>query len=123
MIDEEVFSTFEEHPLTGSTLTVDLHAFSITALHIRQTELPVNVDQVSSGEAMVLYPNPTDSRLYIQTASGQFSANIYNVSGQRVMQIENSQSPELDISHLERGVYFIEIRSAGETQTMKIVKV
>jgi len=123
MIDEEVFSTFEEHPLSGSTLTVDLHAFSITALHIRQTELPVDVDQIDSGEAMVLYPNPTDSRIYLQTASGQFSANIYNVSGQRVMQIENSQSPELDISHLERGVYFIEVQSAGRTQTMKIVKV
>jgi len=123
MTDEEVFSTFEEHPLNGNTLTVDLHAFSITALHIRQTELPVDVDQISSGEAMVLYPNPTDSRIYIHTVSGQFTANIYNVSGQRVMQIENSQSAELDISHLERGVYFIEIQSAGEIQTIKIVKV
>ena len=64
--------------------------------------------KVSKNE-LSLYPNPATNRLQIQSGGLPVSGvNIYNSSGQLVMQ-QNNALQSVDIAPLPRGLYIAEV--------------
>jgi hypothetical protein len=70
---------------------------------------------------IVIYPNPTTRELNIATSRvNQISITMYSLSGQIVLNEINSKT--VDISHLETGVYFINVSIDGLTYIRKVIK-
>lgn len=59
---------------------------------------------------LVIYPNPTNDRVFIQTARPLTSVKVYDFTGRMVLEKHNSESMNnLDLSMLGSGIYFLSI--------------
>ncbi|MGB1308719.1 MAG: T9SS-dependent M36 family metallopeptidase [Oceanihabitans sp.] len=100
--------------------TSSKHAVLITeALSVPDTEIV----------GLNMYPNPTDSYLYIESQQSLSEAKIvlYDIMGRALTQNMSRTSMSdtkigLDISHLATGTYFITVASNGLKSTKKIIK-
>ena len=68
-----------------------------------------------------IYPNPANDILFIKT-DGFYAETItmYSVNGQKIS--ESKFAPQIDISQLSSGVYFIEVRGEGNVVRKRFVK-
>jgi hypothetical protein len=72
-----------------------------------------------------IYPNPTTDLLFISTAEDVKieGFNFYDVAGQLVQLTTENWTEGIDVSTLESGTYFIEIRlENGAKFTEKFIK-
>ena len=76
-----------------------------------------------------IYPNPTNSLVYIKISDVNVSdikeIKIYNSLGKNVYRIKNHSSSKIDsvdLSQLETGLYFINIRYSETFKTFRIIK-
>ena len=68
-----------------------------------------------------IYPNPaTDELLITATGFVPEQLNLYDVSGQKVM--EEKYQPKIDVGTLSARLYFIEVKGNGFTAMNKFVK-
>lgn len=85
--------------------------------------LAINQSEVSN---LVLYPNPTDSELYISSDIPIEKAAVHNLQGRLLISSNFNDSKNekatLDLSELVVGVYFVKITSGGLEKTYKIIK-
>ena len=65
------------------------------------------------------YPNPVTDILKISCETA-FVVRISNIQGNLLLQYENLS--EIDLSHLDTGIYFIEIKTANDTVRSKLIK-
>jgi hypothetical protein len=70
----------------------------------------LNTDKFNK-EAIVIYPNPAKDRIIVQNTNTIDELLVYNIQGQLVNSIKNSN--QIDISSLPIGQYFIKIESNG----------
>lgn len=70
-------------------------------------------------EKFKIYPNPASNFIVIETKETIKDINIYSVSGQKVM---NTQNKKINIQNLQKGVYWVEIKTDKSTTTHKIIK-
>ena len=77
----------------------------------------VGVDENS--EAFVIYPNPASDKIYIEGTGFEF-VEIYNAMGQKLLTAKGEGKTEIDVTSLEKGVYFIKV-IGNETRTQKII--
>lgn len=74
----------------------------------------------------LLYPNPTNSHITIDLSENVKTAHIHlvDVSGRKITETElnNGYRIQLDISGLEKGIYFVEIRTDKKILREKLVK-
>jgi len=71
-----------------------------------------------------IYPNPSDSTIQIKLPSNKqkFNMDIYDVAGQLIMQQTVSNSEQIDISRMNKGLYFIRIYSDKVSRNIKFIK-
>lgn len=68
-----------------------------------------------------LYPNPTNDFFTVQSSEKVVSVQVYSVTGQKVLSSKNSE--KINVSALNAGVYFVEIKTVdGKLTTKKIIK-
>ena len=79
---------------------------------------------VSPNDIFVLYPNPTRGIINIESAFGNYSLELFDISGRRRFKTTNAQNPISLPSDMEIGVYLYKItgRSFDESKTGKLVK-
>ena len=74
----------------------------------------------ASETAINVWPNPTTSILHIE-ANDIDQIEVHNLLGQLVLQAKQSES--IDLSGLEKGVYFLSvIKASGERQAVRVLK-
>ncbi|MBO72424.1 MAG: hypothetical protein CMD35_02295 [Flavobacteriales bacterium] len=81
--------------------------------------LTVRESQVQN-KNITIHPNPTSSDFTISNATGE--AFIYDVKGSLIERINLSSSSTSFGTQLNKGVYFLQIRSSGTTIIQKIIK-
>ena len=71
-----------------------------------------------------VFPNPTTGQIYIQgELAGVTAITVYDVTGKLVLQKRVvSADGNIDISHLEKGIYYITVKTAQGDRTQKIIK-
>lgn len=88
-------------PSDNGSIIIDSIVFTYDpALSVNQTEKVNNT---------VVYPNPTKSLLNIKTGLNINKVEIYNVNGQKVMQVENNNLNQIDVNKLSSGMYLINL--------------
>lgn len=70
-----------------------------------------------------LYPNPTDNVLNISSIESIKSVTIMDINGRTVKYNNfNSTNPEINVSELNTGIYFVKVESEIGISTQKIFK-
>lgn len=83
----------------------------------------VRPNPFSDGE-IAIYPNPAKNTFTIESkVEGVYFTQIYNIYGQAIDAFEFRKRRSIEISHLESGVYLLEIRDAegNPIQTKKLI--
>ena len=112
---------FGQPSTTGSAFT------TITEIEFYRTDEVLSVDDFTSAEALgiVMYPNPTTDKLYINRETSSFtSVKIHNVIGAEVMNLELDATrslEEIDLTNFSAGVYFVEISNGLKKAVTKII--
>jgi len=85
---------------------------------------PVGRDDYQAAGISV-YPNPVNSRLTLETGtSGRCIVEINSINGQLMLTKElEGPSHQLDLSPLQKGVYFVTVRSKDFIATRRIIKI
>ncbi|HYX09365.1 MAG TPA: HYR domain-containing protein [Bacteroidales bacterium] len=90
----------------------------------------VTVNKVTTSVASLqksgisVYPNPTTGKIYIKCTTQNIQAlNILDVFGKKVVEKNySSENRTIDLSELKNGIYILNILTANEVYTTKIVK-
>ncbi|WP_074407861.1 T9SS type A sorting domain-containing protein [Aquimarina megaterium] len=81
-------------------------------------EAPESGKKVSND--IIVYPNPANSFVNIRSKEKIKELTLYTFVGEQVLQKQNT--PELDISEVNRGVYWLVIETKSKTLRKKVVK-
>ncbi|MDN3493408.1 T9SS type A sorting domain-containing protein [Winogradskyella bathintestinalis] len=73
-----------------------------------------------------LFPNPANNEVTIQLANSNIPSvkvNIYNLQGKSILSdfMLSENNPTLNISHLDRGLYFVEIVTKSVSSVQKLI--
>ena len=81
------------------------------------------IDENSSNEDWVVYPNPVNDKVNLRLNSpDEIAIKIYNLKGEKVLSMDHFIGNKIDVSKLIPGVYFIEIIKGNDTVTKRIIK-
>lgn len=83
-------------------------------------EATMNVED-SDIENLKIYPNPADKFFYINS-NNSAHVEIFNSAGQIVLQTKSKNNEKINVSGLQKGIYFIKINSNGKTSLHKLIK-
>ena len=102
----------------GSKLIIDeVHFKSQPILYASMPAIP-------SADMISIYPNPSDGKFRIHSENGISKVDVYNMIGKKLYSktgTNRAKLNEIDLTKLQKGVYFIEINDGTKTQTEKIV--
>lgn len=85
----------------------------------------VGIKEYFNSNDITVYPNPTDDKLNVEFEEAKsYRFLIKDISGRTVRKESESrfQKTEIDFSNLNAGIYFLEIKSEGNTLIKKIIK-
>ncbi len=83
------------------------------------TILGVEENQI---DTIKIYPNPTDGLLYIDANIESIKgATVFDILGKKVLQLEGNKQ-QVDISSLESGMYFLNLKTESGQFNQKIIK-
>lgn len=92
-------------------------------------DAPVGVDQITSAEKLLLFPNPCNDRfaVTIPGSIGLATMQVYTMDGrlvhqQEIQPAENGQSITVPVEHLPAGMLLVKIGAADGVFTGKIMK-
>ena len=82
----------------------------------------LSVDTFEQGEFSV-YPNPVNDQLTIKSKVTVDQVTLYNMMGQKVMQQQpNGLDVNMNLAHLNKGIYFVEVKTGNHVKTVKVLK-
>ena len=80
------------------------------------------IDDRDSFQQLKLYPNPANNKIHLMPAiAGQFSIEIYNLLGEKVLINTDHSRNEIDVSALNAGIYFVSVTKQGRTVTKRLM--
>ena len=100
--------------ITSSNSYLDPYFFSIEETLSNQDNnfnLPVS-----------LYPNPSNSIVFIQSEIDFETAELYNTIGQKIMKLSLDTSQKIDLSSVSYGVYNLILKAKKNTKAIKLIK-
>jgi hypothetical protein len=70
-----------------------------------------------------VYPNPVKDKLLIESSGLNIKkTEVYNLYGKLIFKSDTLENNSLDLSQLERGIYFLRIETTNAKITKKIIK-
>lgn len=115
--------TLDFDPTSGTT-NLKTTGFSSFLLHFYDANnVVVGMGELSNNQTLSLYPNPVKNELFINIEKGEISeVNIYDVSGKKILSAMNFNSNRIAVSHLQNGVYILQILSDKRVFNSRFIK-
>ena len=84
----------------------------------------VSADDIFKEDLFEIYPNPTSDFIVIENKETEkFEVTIYDFYGKRIYNNTFSNAQEqIQLAHLAKGIYFVEIRNGDKIGTQRIIK-
>ncbi len=100
------------------------YGVAVTAGSCEDTSSCVQVNVISVSEMLpnnvIVFPNPTHEKIYIQSSYNIESVKIYSISGQQLF--ERVFETEINVAHLSSGIYFCKILTENGISLVKFIK-
>jgi len=85
-------------------------------------EFPLSVSDNNLSD-ITIYPNPVSNKLYITSENSVLNKiTVFSATGKLILEQSNNQDQTIDVSTLEKGIYFIELLSEKGKTTKKFIK-
>ncbi len=94
-------------------------------------DICTGIQEMKTLTSLSLYPNPAGSRVTLRievTQTDEFELCIRDVSGRQVMEVlplgkiqPGEQDKEVDVSALDKGMYFLEVRNKTGSTFLKLI--
>ncbi len=113
--DDQLYTCFTEHKFTND--------FTYKTLRFFSRFLPANsvsIKENNFANDILMYPNPANDFITIQSIQTISSIKILDVLGNEVL--ESISLKSIDIKNLATGIYFIQLQSGNNFITKKIIK-
>ena len=83
-----------------------------------------NIANVDGNNGIIIYPNPTSDQLFINLSNySNTTVEIFNIQGQLChSQTLESDNTEINIAHLQNGLYLVKIKSQAKVEVRKFIK-
>lgn len=95
----------------------------IFILNLESSSLSVTENDIISNE-IVLFPNPTQDYIYVESKKNISHINIYDIQGKFMYKINiNKTQNQIDVSVLSTGIYLLEIHTDNLKSYKKIIKI
>lgn len=112
----------------GAVQPVALTSIGVTSNYIIKvtgnptTATVLDVDS-NTIEGFTLYPNPVKDTLFLNAQDAIEEVSIYNVLGQRVLQVvPNVLNTSIPLTGVETGMYIVKVKAGNKTATYRVVK-
>ncbi len=128
-INDAAVDTVTATRYTAEGLSAGSYTFAVVAVDIYGNESdPSTVDAsitgtieiAGNGREISVYPNPANDVLMIKTTESIEKIEILDISGKTVL--TKARTKELNVSDLNRGVYFIKVQTESGTYTSRFLK-
>ena len=94
-----------------------------TQIFVYRNDVINGIDYSFSKEVIQVYPNPAHSTITINVFNSNFeNASILNILGEKLWSKDNFITNQIDIENLDDGVYFLQLRKNGQTNTVRFIK-
>lgn len=68
-----------------------------------------------------IYPNPSSGQFNIKSDE-TYRYKVYDISGNKIIDNEGNGNSKINLSDFKNGMYFMELKSESETQSVKLIK-
>jgi len=68
------------------------------------------------------YPNPVSDYLYLEGDFNDYQINVFDINGELLISDSKIESNRIDLSHLNSGIYMLNIFNHNAQQTLKVIK-
>jgi hypothetical protein len=103
-------STYPTEDFYGNPINFDSGTPNIGACNAKNGEISLHVsEEILNQNQIIIYPNPVKNILKISGLEVESSVKIYNTRGQ--LFIDKKTNKLIDISTLQKGVYFLKIEN------------
>ncbi|CAM3828882.1 MULTISPECIES: T9SS type A sorting domain-containing protein [Flavobacterium] len=103
----------------------DFNPAIITNTYTTEFIAPLS-NQSFEANSFVVYPNPAKEEVFIsirKNTSNIESLSVTDILGKSILDSKvNSTSTRLDVSHFQKGIYFLKIKANGSESIVKIMK-
>lgn len=128
LVNDTSCITFQEVIELADSIVGILPLTLCLAVEADGSTISVGIEELSSINSALIYPNPVRDRLIIELSSlanSNATMSIVNIYGQEVrrkeMQIQQGESTyQFDLEGLRSGSYFLNMKIGQETKTQKI---
>jgi len=105
--------------IVGTTFT-PYHSTTLTMGTFACENIGVGIKQpTSKNEWITVYPNPANNRIQVISGSSKIILiSIYDMLGKEMI---NATEKEIDVSNLQEGIYFMQIKTSEGIATKKII--
>jgi hypothetical protein len=80
-------------------------------------------NEISSGNSVIIYPNPTSGEINLELNGEPSRFSIYDLTGKSLLYMQSSNSSKkIDIRNFENGIYILLVIQGNERKMFKIVK-
>lgn len=130
-----IIGMYEENEFDSwQPMLSDLHLFSnqneiMSLLDIHRYEasftyINTGITNIEDDNSIVIYPNPATDQLFISISDYQNTTmEIFNIQGQLChTQTLQSDNTEINIAHLQNGLYLLKIKSQAKVEVRKFIK-
>ncbi len=92
--------------------------------YINEGGISTGLEDIVFGEAIAVYPNPTNELLQISFTQEKIeNIRIFSATGVLVSTINiNKHKTEVDVTHLEAGIYFIQFSNGQQNISKRFIK-
>ena len=115
--NDEILTINEDYNLNGDPTDDDTDNSGVADYLEANVALNINSSNLN---LLKVFPNPTDSYLFIEGNNNPIYLSIYNLLGKKVMYKSNIE--KIDVSELSKGVYIINISDGVSQIIRKFIK-
>ncbi|MFD1614825.1 T9SS type A sorting domain-containing protein [Gelatiniphilus marinus] len=118
-----ITSLLDMAPFDGVNTNMSHRIGTVTFNYIDST---LSLDNINDLENVSIHPNPSKGKITLSNLKNKdlISASIYNILGRLVKDIpvkKGLSKLNIDLTHLNKGVYLLNIKTANSTTTKKLV--
>ena len=90
-------------------------------VRVYKSASPLGVNTSSVDEKFKIYPNPAKNTITIKSEETDYSLQIYDLNGKRIVNINKVEANTIDVSSFAKGAYVFKILTKENVSVQKVI--